>query len=288
MNLTDKKHVARPFIKLFSSSAVFTLLLLPAGTGFAAQEAGDQIAVPLQQKKSNLLDGVQRGICYSGFRRGEHPDCGAGAANPTSREILEDLQLLARNNNFGLIRLYDSGENSADVLRLIQEHQIHLKALLGGWLDTEVSNPDCPWHKEAYPQQTLHDNKIKNQKQIERAIRLANEYQKIVVAVAVGNEAMVSWTDHKVPVQSVVAYVHQVKAAVKQPVTVCDSFAAWLSSGSVLAGELDFISIHSYPAWEGKAIEDAPHNHCGTPVRPERPAAQPHCDNGSRLGDRGE
>ena len=171
--------------------------------------------------------------------------------------MLEDLQLLSRNGNFGLIRLYDSDENSEGVLRVIKANHIHLKVLLGAWLDAEVSNPDCPWHKEPYPQKDLDANKIKNQKQIERAIRLANEYPKIVVAVAVGNEAMVSWTDHKVPVESVIAYVRQVKSAIKQPVTVCDNFDFWVKNGSALAPELDFISVHSYPAWEGKGIDEA-------------------------------
>ena len=249
-----KKNVPLICRRSWSGIIIFLLLSFLAGTGFAsaAPEAGKPAVVPLQQKKSALLAGVQRGVCYSGFRHGQHPDRGAGAVNPTDPQMLEDLQLLSRNGNFGLIRLYDSDENSEGVLRVIQANHIHLKVLLGAWLDAEVSNPDCPWHKEPYPQKDLDANKIKNQKQIERAIRLANEYPKIVVAVAVGNEAMVNWTDHKVPVESVIAYVRQVKSAIQQPVTVCDNFDFWVRHGSVLAPELDFISVHSYPAWEGK------------------------------------
>jgi exo-beta-1,3-glucanase (GH17 family) len=244
---------------LWSGIIIFLFLssLAEMGLASAAPEAGQPAGAPLQQKKSALLDGIQRGTCYSGFRHGEHPDRGAGAVNPTDPQTLEDLQLLSRNGNFGLIRLYDADENSEDVLRVIKANHVHLKVLLGAWLDAEVSNPDCPWHKEPYPQKDLDANKIKNQKQIERAIRLANEYPKIVVAVAVGNEAMVNWTDHKVPVESVIAYVRRVKGAIKQPVTVCDNFAAWLQNGSALAPELDFISVHSYPAWEGKGIDEA-------------------------------
>ena len=245
--------------KPWSGIMFFSFLPFLAGTGFesAAQETGKRTVLPLQQSKSALLDGMQKGVCYSGFRHGQHPDRGAGAVNPTDQQTLEDLQLLSRNGNFGLIRLYDSGENSEMVLRVIKANNLHLKVLLGAWLDAEASNPDCPWHKEPFPQKDLDANKIKNQKQIEQAIRLANAYPKIVVAVAVGNEAMVSWTDHKVPVESVIAYVHKVKNAVKQPVTVCDNFAAWVQNGPVLAKELDFVSVHSYPAWEGKGIYEA-------------------------------
>ena len=254
-----KKNVLLMCRRSWSGIIIFLLLSFLAGPGFAgaAPEAGKPAVVPLQQKMSALLVGVQRGSCYSGFRHGQHPDRGAGAVNPTDSQMLEDLQLLSRNGNFGLIRLYDSDENSEGVLRVIKANHIHLKVLLGAWLDAEVSNPDCPWHKEPYPQKDLDANKIKNQQQIERAIRLANEYPKIVVAVAVGNEAMVSWTDHKVPLESVIAYVRQVKRAVKQPVTVCDNFDFWVRHGSVLAPELDFISVHSYPAWAGKGIDEA-------------------------------
>lgn len=243
----------------WSGVIIFLLLAFLVGTGFesAAQETGKPAVAPLQQSKSALLDGIQKGVCYSGFRHGQHPDRGSGAVNPTDQQTLEDLRLLSRNGNFSLVRLYDAGENSETVLRVIKANHLPLKVLLGAWLDAEVSNPDCPWHKEPYPQKDLDANKIKNQKGIEQAIRLANAYPEIVVAVAVGNEAMVSWTDHKVPVESVIAYVRQVKHAVKQPVTVCDNFAAWVQNGPVLAGELDFVSVHTYPAWEGKGIDEA-------------------------------
>lgn len=254
-----KNDIPLIFRNSWSGVVAFLLPCFLLGMGFesAAEETGKPAVVPLQQQKSALLDGIQKGVCYSGFRHGQHPDRGAGAVNPTDPQTLEDLQLVSRNGNFGLIRLYDSSENSETVLRVIKANNIHLKVLLGAWLDAEVSNPDCPWHKEPYPQKELEANKVKNQKQIEGAIRLANAYPEIVVAVAVGNEAMVSWTDHKVPVDSVIAYVRQVKKAVKQPVTVCDNFAAWVQNGSALAGELDFISVHTYPAWEGKGIDEA-------------------------------
>lgn len=253
------KNVPLLCCKLWSRLIICSVLSFLAGPGFAsaAQEAGKPAVAPLQQPKSALLEGVQRGTCYSGFRHGQHPDRGAGAVNPTDAQTLEDLQLLARNGNFRLIRLYDSGENSETVLRVIKANHLPLKVLLGAWLDAEVSNPDCPWHKEPYPQKDLDANKIKNQKEIERAIRLANEYPEIVIAVAVGNEAMVSWTDHKVPVESIKEYVRQVKKAIKQPVTVCDNFAAWVQNGAALAGELNFVSVHTYPAWEGKGIDEA-------------------------------
>jgi exo-beta-1,3-glucanase (GH17 family) len=226
------------------------------GTG-AETTATNSAVVPIQQKPGDLLNGFKRAVCYSGFRRGQHPDRGTGAVNPSDKEILEDLQMLTRQGNFRLIRLYDAQANSESVLRLIETNHLNMKVLLGAWLDAEVSNPNCPWHKEPYPKELLEANKLKNGKEIENAIRLANQYSNIVVAVAVGNEALVDWNDHMVPVDSVISYVRQVKKSVRQPVTVCDNHNWWAHQGAALAKELDFVSVHTYPIWEGKDIDEA-------------------------------
>jgi len=213
--------------------------------------------VPIQQKTSDLLCGLKKAVSYSGFRSGQHPDRGEGAVNPSDEEVLEDLQILSRNGNFNLIRLYDSQVNSEAVLRLIKEHKLEIKVLLGAWLDAEISNPGCPWHPQPYPDDVLAANKRKNAQEIDRAIRLANGYPNIVAAVAVGNEALVSWNDHMVPVDSVILYVRKVKQAVSQPVTVADNHDWWTRNGTELAKELDFVSVHIYPLWEGKDIDEA-------------------------------
>ena len=238
------------------------LLLLPllalAVSGIGAEtNFPNATIVSLQQKPGDLLAGCPRAVCYSGFRHGQHPDRGDGAVNPSDTEILEDLQILSGQGKFGLIRLYDAQVNSEAVLRLIETNKLKIKVLLGAWLDAEVSNPNCPWHKEPYPADVLARNKAKNAAEIERAIRLANQYSNTVVAVAVGNEALVDWNDHMVPVASVISYVRQVKKSIRQPVTVADNYNWWAYQGVALAKELDFVSVHTYPVWEGKDIEAA-------------------------------
>ncbi len=231
--------------------------LAPAKCGGADTNAPPETGAPIQQKAGALLGGFQKAVCYSGFRTGQHPDRGAGAVNPSDKETLEDLQILMRQGGFRLIRLYDSRTNSEAVLRLIRDHKLQMKVMLGAWLDAEVSNTNCPWHREPYPAQVLEANKLKNATEIENAIRLAKQYAGVVIAVAVGNEALVSWNDHMVPVDSVIRYVRQVKKALSQPVTVADNYEWWAHHGSALAKELDFISVHSYPIWEGKDIDQA-------------------------------
>ncbi len=78
-------------------------------------------------------------VAYSGFREGQYPDRGSGAANPSADEILEDLEILVAHD-FKLIRLYDSGENSRLTLELIRQHELPIKVMLGMWLEAEVSN----------------------------------------------------------------------------------------------------------------------------------------------------
>jgi len=236
---------------LFLLSFAFPAIAAPGN------DTTNSAAVPIQQKPGDLLGGFKRAVCYSGFRHGQHPDRGDGAVNPSDKEILEDFQILSRQGNFGLIRLYDAQVNSEAVLRLIETNKLNLKVLLGAWLAAEVSNTNCPWHKEPYPKEVLEANKLKNGKEIESAIRLANQYSNTVVAVAVGNEALVDWNDHMVPVDSVISYVRKVKKSVSQPVTVADNYNWWSHHGAVLARELDFVSVHTYPVWEGKDIDVA-------------------------------
>ncbi|MEQ8769082.1 MAG: glycosyl hydrolase family 17 protein [Phycisphaerales bacterium] len=210
----------------------------------------------LRQSPDDLLAGEVMAVCYSGFRAGQHPDRGEGAVNPTDEQILEDLRILERDTPFRLLRVYDSQENSETTLRLIEEHGLPFKVLLGAWLSAEVSNPNCPWMPEPYPDAVLEANKAANAAEIARAIRLANAYPEIVVAVNVGNEALVEWNDHMVPEEQVVAYVREVKAAIDQPVTVADNYDWWARHGERLAKELDFVSVHIYPVWENKGIDE--------------------------------
>ncbi len=210
-----------------------------------------------RQPRDHLLEGAVTAIAYSGYREGQHPDRGAGARNPTETQILEDLTLLV-NANFDLIRLYDAGENSLMVLRLIDQHALPIRVLLGAWLKAEISNHrGCAWLTDPIPDKQLASNKLDNAKEIERSIELANKYPTIVVAVNVGNEALVDWNDHMVAVNDVIGYVKRVKRAIGQPVTVADNYDWWIKQGAALAAEVDFIGVHTYPIWENKSIDQA-------------------------------
>jgi len=210
----------------------------------------------LKQQRGDLLANVSRAVCYSGFRSGQHPDRGEGAVNPSEAEILEDLTILS-NLGFKLIRMYDCGENSQQVLHVIRTNKLDFKVLQGVWLKAELSTHEtCAWLTEPIPQETLDANKINNGQELESGIRLAHEYPEIIVAVNVGNEALVDWNDHKVDVNTITSYVKQVQKAIDQPVTVADNYDWWARNGTELAAVVDFVSIHVYPIWEGKDIDE--------------------------------
>ena len=204
----------------------------------------------------NLLAGEVMAVAYSGFREGQHPDRGDGAVNPSAEEILEDLEILLAHG-LRLIRMYDSGDNTRDTLEVIRQRDLPIKVLLGIWLDAEISNHEgCPWLDEPIPDEKLAANARKNAAEVQRGIELAQRFDDVVVAVNVGNEALVDWNDHMVPLERVIAYVRQVKAAVEQPVTVADNYEWWTRDGAPLAAEVDFLGVHTYPVWEGKTIDE--------------------------------
>ncbi len=144
------------------------------------------------------------------------------------------------------------------MLEIIREHELPIKVLLGIWLDAEFSNHErCPWLDEPISDKKLAQNRLENAAETKRGIELANRFDDIVVAVNVGNEALVEWNDHMVPLDKVIEYVRQVKAAIEQSVTVADNYEWWILDGAPLAAEADFLGVHTYPAWEEKNIDEA-------------------------------
>jgi hypothetical protein len=125
-------------------------------------------------------------------------------------------------------------------------------------LRAEVSNHEgCPWLKKPIPQAELAANRKANRQEVRRLIALAKAYPQTVIAVNIGNEALVSWNDHMVTVDAMIAYIRQVKNAIKQPVSTADNYVPWVEHGERLASVVDFAGVHTYPLWEKKNIDEA-------------------------------
>ena len=201
----------------------------------------------------NLRTGLNiepgKAICYSGFREGQEP----GGIVPSYDEIKEDLLML--HNHWKYLRLYDCDEHSDIVLEVILKEKLNFKVMLGAYIGAEMNNFGCPWGG-SYSEEQLTENKERNLRQIQKLIRLANQYPDIIFSLSAGNEACVDWTDHYVPVERVIKYVKMIKKGAKQPVTFCENYVPWLDKLEPLAHEIDFISIHTYPVWEHKTIHE--------------------------------
>ena len=128
--------------------------------------------------------------------------------------------------------------------------------MLGADMAAEQSNYNCPWGA-IYDESILIANRRENSLEVDRLIKLANQYPDIVSSVSVGNEATVDWSDHMVLVDKLISYVRRVKAAIDQPVTFCENYVPWTKKLEPLAAELDFISLHTYPVWEYQTIDSA-------------------------------
>ena len=199
-------------------------------------------------KELNIEPG--KAICYSGFREGQMP----GGEVPTYEEIKEDLLML--QGHWKYLRLYDCDEHAKIVLEVIQNENLDFKVMLGAYIVAEVNNFGCPWGG-SYSEEQLLTNKEINLAQIQKLIQFANQYPTIIFSLSAGNEACVDWTDHYVPVKSVINYVKMIKKEAKQPVTFCENYVPWIDKLKDLVEEVDFISIHTYPVWEYKKIHEA-------------------------------
>jgi len=172
-------------------------------------------------------------ISYSGFREGQSP---RDRIYPSQAEILEDLKILEKH--WSLIRTYATDQHSRDVLEVIKREGIDLKVMLGAYFAKEPGG------------------EAENDQQVRDCIELANAYPDVVVAVNVGNEALIDWSFAPVPEYRVMRFVREVRKGVSVPVTVADNYVYWRDHGKDLAELVDFVTVHTYPIWEKKDIDE--------------------------------
>lgn len=199
-------------------------------------------------EKLNLPPG--KAICYSGFREGQRP----GNRYPSTEEVKEDLEILRPHWDY--LRLYDCDAFSRTVLDVIRQEGMHFKVLLGAFIEAEMNNFNCPWGG-VYPEKELEANKARNSGKMDALIEWAAEYDDIICMLSVGNEACVDWNDHYVHERKVLAYAQRVQKSAAQPVTFCENYVPWHIKLQKLGDALDVISIHTYPVWEYKHIDEA-------------------------------
>ena len=192
-----------------------------------------------------------RAICYSGYRENQNPRT---HIYPTYEEVLEDLNLLSKH--FDYIRMYDVSEHPRTVLKVIKDHQLPLKVMLGVEPFGEVSNPNCPWGG-LKTEAELENNPKKNYAQLDELAALCNTYGDLVLAASVGNECTSDWHGNLMDPKVMADHATYLKSKITQPVTFCEGAYYWLTKGDPIAKAVDFISIHSYPMWLKTPVDKA-------------------------------
>ena len=181
------------------------------------------------------------GISYGSYRDDESPNKNSISSE---RDILHDMMLLTANSSqsWNLIRMYAADPASEQVLKTIKKYNLPVKVMQGAWLSSTQTDK-------------------KNEQQISEVIRLANEYQDIVVTVNLGNEIFVDWSAHKFDIADYPKYLAWVKRVQKEtevPVTLADDYNFWNKPWSQeIAEALDYVVLHAYAMWNSQPLENA-------------------------------
>jgi glucan 1,3-beta-glucosidase len=165
-------------------------------------------------------------VSYAPFRGGQNPLV-EGTVVPAS-QIDEDLALLSRYAN--CVRTYSVDDVQDYVLQSARRYG--MKVLYGAWVSNSAET---------------------TRRQIEATIKFAKEYPDVISAVVVGNEVLLRG-DISAP--DLIAYIHQIKTQVPEPVTYADVWEFWLRYPDV-QNAVDFITIHILPYWEDFPIPAA-------------------------------
>lgn len=158
-------------------------------------------------------------LSYAPFRGSQSPH--QQGIQIAAAQIEEDIAQLAKISN--CVRVYATDQGIDNVVPIAARHG--MKVLQGIW----VSN-----------------NAVKTQVQVEAALALAERYPDTVMAIVVGNEALLRG-DISAP--NLAALIRSVKARAKVPVTYADVWEFWLRAPEVAAA-VDFVMIHILPYWE--------------------------------------
>jgi exo-beta-1,3-glucanase (GH17 family) len=149
--------------------------------------------------------------------------------------------------------MYGSRGVAETVCEVIREDKLPLRILVGAWIAPEKRSDE-----KTKVVEELTANALENKAEVAKAIELANKYPGIVMAISVGNESLIEWSDHRVTTDLVIGYIRQTRAAVTVPVTTCDDYNFWNKPESVAVGkECDFVSVHIYAIWNKQSLLDA-------------------------------
>lgn len=166
-----------------------------------------------------------QGFSFSPMRADDDP---SRKQFPSIEDIEADIALLQGRAH--AIRTYTVEGTLAAVPRLAAAHDLNVT--LGAWI-----GPD----RDA------------NEREIKRLGEVLNEGNRNLVRVIVGNESILR---DDLPVPDLVSYLKRVRQLTYLPVSTAEPWHVWLTHPE-LVEEVDFITIHLLPYWEGLPLDQA-------------------------------
>ena len=229
--------------KIVSIAMAFSLSI------FCSSQKRNLTAKQILAKKEYLA------ISYEGYRENTRD------AQPTVAQLKEDLKILYAMK-IRILRTYNTKlAHASNLLKAIRElkqedPKFEMYVMLGAWIDCEGAwTTNNPNHDK--------ENAEANAGEIERAVKMANEYPDIVKIIAVGNEAMVKWaTSYYVQPGVILKWVNHLQNLKKTGklskdlwITSSDNFASWgggdkeyhVKDLEDLIKAVDYVSLHTYP-----------------------------------------
>ena len=193
-------------------------------------------------------------MSYGGYRYVDHD------IEPTLDELKEDMKLLSAMG-IKILRTYKvhlpQAENLLKAISELKKEDANFEmyVMLGAWIDCKNAFSD---------QEPDHNEESEaNAPQIEKAVKLANQYPDIVKVIAVGNEAMIRWAASYYVQPSVilkwVIHLQELKTSGELSadlwITSSDDFSSWGGGDSSyhtedlekLVKAVDYVSMHTYP-----------------------------------------
>ena len=170
----------------------------------------------------DVPSGKLNSLSFAPFREGFSP---LEEIFPLPQHVEEDLQLLADKTHS--IRTYSSLGGMEPTPEMARKYGLSM--IQGGWLGFGVGD---------------------NKKELAALIKSANAHPDVVKRVIVGNEVLLRG---EMDVERLIAYIREVKQAVKQPVSYADVWSMYMKYPQLIK-EVDFITIHILPYWEDEPI----------------------------------
>ncbi len=159
-------------------------------------------------------------VSYAPYRKPGQTPFAKGAFIPPE-QIDEDLAMLA--DRVDCVRTYSVDQGLDAVPKLASKHG--LKVLLGVWIGRSA---------------------IENEREMAKAIAVANAHRDVIAGVIVGNEVLLR---REQPPEELARLAKRFKDETGLPVTYADVWEFWLRNRP-LADSVDFVTVHLLPYWE--------------------------------------